>query len=136
MAHPTKNALSSSSSQSEIDIPDERSHSNNVASAALRHFDRDCVTLSSSPAPSLSHEKSPSMPLGSASASLAQHQPLVQRQPLWALCQPLRLTRWPFSGSAQLLAASVWPLATSAWPLATSAWRLASSATTLSWLLR
>jgi len=60
MAHPIENALGSSTSQSETDIltksQDERSHNNNAASVALRHFDKDCVTLFGSPSPSLSHK--------------------------------------------------------------------------------
>ena len=74
MAHPTENPLSSSTSQSETDILakslDERSQSNNATFATLHHSDRDCVTLSSSLAPSLSHEILPTLPLGPASASL------------------------------------------------------------------
>ena len=90
MAHPTENSLGSSTSQSETNI-----------------------------SPNLPHEISQRQPLGSASASLAQRQPL----------EPMRLPRWPSSGSVQLLAASVWPPTASAWPLA-------GSACTLSWLLR
>ena len=74
MAHPTENALGSSTSQSETNIlaksPDEQSHSSNTASVALRHSDRECVTLSGSPALNLSHEMLLALPLGPASTSL------------------------------------------------------------------
>jgi len=103
MAHPIENTLGSSTSQWETDILakllDERSYNNNVASAVLRHSDKDRVTLSGAPALSLSHEMLPALPLGPVSASLAE------RQPIWALHQflePLRqpldslcLTHWP-----------------------------------------
>jgi len=83
MAHPIENGLSSSTSQSKTDILakslDERLHNNNATSAALRHSDRDCVTLSGSPALSLPREILLALLVGPVSTSLAQ------RQPLWAL---------------------------------------------------
>ena len=68
MAYPIENALGNSTSQSETDILakslDEQSHSNNVASVALHHSDKGCVTLSSSPTPVCPTKNLPALPLG------------------------------------------------------------------------
>ena len=86
MDHPIENDLYNSTSQSETDIlaksRDERSHNNNTASAALRHP----IQLSSS---NLSHENLLVLPLGPASASLAQRQPIWPSVNLSGLCVSL-----------------------------------------------
>ena len=65
MAHPTENAFDSSTSPQRqifwlINHRMNDPTATIAASTALRHSDRDCVTLSDSPAPSLPHENPPS----------------------------------------------------------------------------
>lgn len=76
MAHPTENALGSSTSPQRQILRLNNHRMNDptatiAAPIALRHSNRDCVTLSDSPAPSLSHEILPALPPGPTSALLA-----------------------------------------------------------------
>jgi len=76
MAHPTENALGSSTSpwRQIFRLNNHRMNDPTAtiaAPTALRHSDRHCITLLGSPAPSLSHEILPALPLGPTSALLA-----------------------------------------------------------------